>query len=129
MDLAQEGKERVVIMSDKIDSMQNLKEIVINELRPENFCVTTNPGEPVETIRNTLVQDLYALEDFDELQFRNLRVDVFGKVSQTKIFSMSILSFLQYFLTSEILRCYRMELGRRIISITLESNSGRFGAF
>lgn len=93
MDLAQEGKERVVDMSDKIDSMQNLKEIVINELRPENFCVTQNPGEPVETIRNTLVQDLYALEDFDELQFRNLRVDVFGKVSQTKIFSMSILSF------------------------------------
>jgi hypothetical protein len=80
MDLAQDGKDRVAIMSEKIDSMQNLKEIVINELRSENFCSSTNPGEPVETMRNSLVQDLYTLEDFDELQFRDLRVDVFGKM-------------------------------------------------
>lgn len=93
MDLAQDGKENVAIMSEKIDSMQNLKEIVINELRSENFCASTNPGEPVETMRNSLVQDLYALEDFNELQFRDLRVDVFGKVSQIKIFLISTFPF------------------------------------
>jgi hypothetical protein len=62
-----------------------LRNTVIDELRAEIFCAgdPDSSGQPINEQRNTLVQDLYALDDFSIDELRTLRINGFGKVRRT----------------------------------------------
>lgn len=81
--MAKQGRD---IVTDSIlnaaDSIV-LRNTVVNELRAEVFCAgdPDSSGQPINDLRNTLVQDLYALDDFSIDELRTLRVGGFAKVS------------------------------------------------
>lgn len=66
-------------MKTPVTEYSALRDTVVNELRDNVFC-TGNPGGTISAKRNELVQNLYDLEDFSEIEFSTLRTEVFTKV-------------------------------------------------
>ncbi len=85
-DLAAEGKDRTLSMLELGRNSVNLRDLIVNDLRVDQFCTNLNlddeAGEPINVYRNTLVQDLYNLEDFGDANFTELYEEVLVKVSE-----------------------------------------------
>jgi hypothetical protein len=68
----------------ELSDFQNLRDTIVNELRADNFCpdkdLDAKSGQPVNELRNDLVQDLYNLEDFGQANFTELQNSGFEEV-------------------------------------------------
>lgn len=82
LQMMQQGREIVTnTILNAADSVA-LRNTVVDELRAEIFCAADpdSSGQPINERRNTLVQDLYALDDFVIDELRTLRISGLGKM-------------------------------------------------
>jgi len=85
LEIAQQGRDIVTFSILNAANSIALRDTVVDELRAEVFCAADpdTSGQPISEGRNTLVQDLYALDDFSIDELRTLRISGFGKMASS----------------------------------------------